>query len=143
MVFRIKLTWIFFYYYTIEQFPGQKNLTINNTVLSDPMDDSIRPYTFSRNVNLWISLCFGDMYTYATVCFYTKEEFRNYRALDSYNYFYSGKGRIIETFRSKIINFRCSGQPDSKETSQALSSCFNKWSRCKCSLYMHGRVSAQ
>ena len=52
-----------------------EKLTFNNVVLPDPMDDSIRPYTFSRNVNLWPSVCSGNMYTYlvATVYFLLKK----------------------------------------------------------------------
>lgn len=83
-----------------------QKLTYNETSLPDPLDESIRPYTFSRDAKCWPSVEFGDLYQYLVhgECVYTKEKFRNYKALESYNYFNSGKVRNILAYKNKKLD---------------------------------------
>lgn len=84
----------------------KEKLSFNEICLPDPLDETLRLYTFNNDPRLWPSVAFGDVYTYLVEaeCAYTKEKFRNYKALDAYNYFYSGKIRNIVSFRNKTIN---------------------------------------
>lgn len=83
-----------------------KKLNYNGVSLPDPLDDELRHYAFSSNEKLWPSVEFGDIYLYLVEkeCSYTKEKFRNYKALESYNYFLSGKVKNIVTFLNKKLS---------------------------------------
>lgn len=83
-----------------------EKLTVNGSTLPDPLDTTIKQYVFSNsNSKKWPTITFGDIYLYLVEreCSYTRERFKNFKSLDSYNYVLSGKVRNLLMHRNEQL----------------------------------------
>ncbi|GFU01581.1 hypothetical protein NPIL_134221 [Nephila pilipes] len=84
----------------------EEKLTYNGNKLPDPFDPKMTKHWFPYSKTMWPQISFGDIYMYLaeTENTYTREEMKNYKSLDAYNYVLSGKVSPISGYRNDTLN---------------------------------------
>ncbi|XP_023211357.1 uncharacterized protein LOC111614206 isoform X2 [Centruroides sculpturatus] len=84
----------------LSRYRYKQKLMFNKQELPDPMDDDLAKMLFHDNVKAWPKITLVDLYAYFVdqLCFYTKQQLKNYTSLESYNYLVSGKVKEITVY---------------------------------------------
>jgi len=82
-----------------------EKLNCFNVTLPDPFNKMLRQECFSTDLSDLPEISQVHIFEYLVEreCVYSREAFKAYRSLDSYNYFHSGKVKSILTFKNGNI----------------------------------------
>ncbi|XDV26035.1 hypothetical protein PO909_029839 [Leuciscus waleckii] len=80
-------------------------LKCDNVTLPDPFNKNLRQTFFSTDLSDLPEVSQVNIFEYLVEkeCVYTREAFKAYRSLDAYNYFHSGKVKMILTHGWKYL----------------------------------------
>lgn len=107
----------------------RQKLTFRGGELPDPLDDDVVRFSFSSGSKILPPVSTTDIFIYLVegVCFYTKEQFKNYRITDAYNSFLSGKVKQLASFKVCEHGESVVIIAATVEASQALSKTYRPW----------------
>lgn len=106
-----------------------QKLTFRGGDLPDPLDDDVVRFSFSSGSKNLPSVTTPDIFFYLVegVCFYTREQFKNYRITDAYNAFVSGKVKRLVSFKAGKCGEGVVVIAATVEASQTLSKMYRPW----------------
>ncbi|KAH7972183.1 hypothetical protein HPB52_008936 [Rhipicephalus sanguineus] len=107
----------------------RQKLMFEGQELPDPLDADVVRFSFSSGCKNIPPVSAADIFVYLVegVCFYTKEQFKNFKLSDAYNSFVNGKVKRVSSFKAGKFGEGVVLIVASVEASQTLSKTYQSW----------------